>query len=181
MKLPISYTNTRSATATLLQQIEKHLEKSYARHRNPSSFPEDKYPLKVFMAYAYSDISLKDELKKHLSSLCKTGLIELWEEAAMLPGEDISQFMLDHATEADIFLPLISSDFIDSDTLTDHMQSIEKCTIIPIYLRPCELGTLKFAKLKGLPGDPRKPVTKYKNPDEAFYKVALGLRKLLNI
>src|SRR5262245_22175471 len=45
-------------------------------------------PLGLFVAYAHSDESLKDELIKHLEPLKRLDLIDAWHDRKIVPGEE---------------------------------------------------------------------------------------------
>lgn len=180
-----AYTNDREDSQHLLQEIEKYLQKTQSKPPK-TLYLANKRPLKIFIAYAHADHNLKEELKTHLSTLCKAQLIELWDEDRILPGDDQSKWTTKTLNDADIFLPLISADFIDSTNIMEYLNTVvlprharNECKIVPVFLRKCDIEGLELGKLKGLPAGPERPVSSYPNRDEAFYQVSLGLKILV--
>src|SRR5512134_3850765 len=44
-------------------------------------------PIKLFYSYSHKDEELRDELAQHLFPLERAGLIEVWHDREMLPGD----------------------------------------------------------------------------------------------
>jgi len=143
-------------------------------------------PVLIFYAYARQDESLRDELAKHLALLRRQGLIRDWYDRRIEPGAEWEEDIDHHLRSAQIILPLISPDFIDSDYCYDieMKRAMERhqrgeARVIPVILRPCDWKNAPFAKLQALPRD-AKPVTQWDNQDEAFLSVADGIRMVLD-
>ncbi len=142
-------------------------------------------PVEVFCSYAHEDESLQQELKIHLSALQRLGRISFWHDRLIAPGTDWAQAIDHHLTSASVILLLISSDFLASD----YCYSIEmgralarqqagEARVIPILLRPVDWTGMPFAHLQVLPTD-AKPITSWRNRDEAFADVAAGIRRAI--
>jgi hypothetical protein len=69
----------------------------------------------IFYSYSHRDEDLKDRLDAHLSSLRREGLIRTWHDRGISPGSDWAVEIDEHAATADIFIALVSADFINSD------------------------------------------------------------------
>ena len=147
--------------------------------------PDSSTPVEVFYSYAHEDESFCDKLQKHLSLLQRQGLITAWHDRHILPGTDWSQAIDEHLERASVILLLISADFLASDycyglemqrALQRH-QANEAC-VIPILLRPVDWNNAPFAHLQALPTG-AKPITKWRNRDEAFTDVAGGIRRVI--
>ena len=140
--------------------------------------------VKVFYSYSHKDEHLRDKLERHLKLLQRDQVIDTWHDRKIDAGEEWKQ-ALDHNLEvADIILLLVSSDFIASDYCYNieykcAMRKHEGCTaiVIPVSLRPCDTGKAEFMKLQGLPNN-FKPVTSWKNQDDAFTDIAIGIRTI---
>lgn len=81
---------------------------------------EPKPPMrsKIFISYAHKDEAFKDELVNHLSALKNQGLIEAWHDRQIESGfwdDQIKAAM----EESDIFLLLITSNFISSKYISE--------------------------------------------------------------
>jgi internalin A len=136
----------------------------------------------VFFSYSQKDETLRDELETHLKLLQRQGLISVWHDRKILPGEEWDGEIDRHLEAAKIILLLISADFIATDYCwgKEVMVAIERhqkktATVIPIILRTCDWKDAPFAKLQGLPSK-LKAVTAWSDRDEAWTNVASGIR-----
>ena len=122
-----------------------------------------------FCSDADKDKKLLEELEKHLKNLNRRGIIDTWHKSMIAAGKDIEIEIDRQLNEANIILPLISSDFIDSDdnwnivaksAMERHRSG--KARVIPVLLRPVE-DSWKFAfpNIKALPQN-EKPVTSWR-------------------
>ena len=145
-------------------------------------------PLHIFCCYAREDQSSLLELKKWLFPLQRDGLIRIYADIDINPGEEWRQKIDHHLKTAHIILLLISPDFVASEycyseemkkALERHNKG-EVC-VIPIILRPVNrLQHLPFGKIQCLPTD-AKPITKWPHFDDAFCDVAEGIQKIVEL
>jgi tetratricopeptide (TPR) repeat protein len=147
--------------------------------------PDSSTPVEVFYSYAHEDEAFCNKLETHLSLLQRQGLITSWHDRHILPGTDWSQAIDEHLERASVILLLISADFLASDycygielqrALQRHQAN--EARVIPILLRPVDWNSAPFAYLQVLPTD-AKPITKWRNRDEAFADVAAGIRRVI--
>ncbi len=138
----------------------------------------------VFFSYSHQDEELRNELEKHLSLLRRQGVIDIWSDHRIGPGEEIGGKIDQHLESADIILLLVSPDFLNSDYCYDieMKRAMERhehgeARVIPIILRPCDWQSAPFGKLKALPAD-GKPITKHQTLDDAFLDVTRAIRKV---
>ena len=136
----------------------------------------------LFYSYAREDELLRAQLEKHLSSLRREGLIADWHDRQIVAGTDWAYAVNEHLKAASVILLLISSYFMASDYCSsiEMQQALERhkvgeARVIPIILRPVDWQGAPFAHLQCLPPD-GKPVTTWRNRDEAFLAVARGIR-----
>jgi methylase of polypeptide subunit release factors len=150
--------------------------------RMPPATPR---PLRIFFAYAHADEELRDKLDSHLAALKHEGRVEVWHDRRISPGYDWRLEIGRELETADIILLLVSASFLDSD----FCQSVELRTaverhqkgaarVIPILLRPCDVKGTPIEALQQLPRDAR-PITKWRNRDEACQHVAESLRTVV--
>lgn len=141
-------------------------------------------PLKVFYSYAHEDNKLRGLLEKHLNLLKRQNLIEDWHDRDINAGKEWVREIDANLNTADIFLLLISPDFVYSDYCygKEMMRALQRhengtARVIPIILRPGDYEESPFSKLQALPTN-AVPVTdrKWRNRDEAFLNVAQGIR-----
>lgn len=146
--------------------------------------------LKVFVSYAHDDSAALREMQSMLQILKKNGTIDIWTDSEILPGQNFSQVIKDSLMSADIVLLLISSSFLNSDYIWRNEMQVAlknskegKAVAIPIILRPCLWKEVEdLAQLQALPmnDDGRLlPIVKWEDKDEAWMKVAEGLKKVI--
>ena len=142
-------------------------------------------PATVFYSYAHEDERLRRKLEKHLSLLRRQGLITESYDRQIVPGTDWASVIDTHLMTAQVVLLLISPDFLASDycygvemqrALERHLQG--SAQVIPIMLRPVDWKNAPFAFLQCLPRD-AKPITQWKNQDEALVTVAKEIRSVI--
>ncbi|MCJ8269452.1 MAG: toll/interleukin-1 receptor domain-containing protein, partial [Psychrosphaera sp.] len=141
--------------------------------------------LKVFISYSSKDMALKDDLLTALSPLKRKWKLDCWTDSQITAGVDWEKSLMGELAEADLILLLISPDFIASEycfvkeldvALERHKRGEAK--VIPIILRKCLWNDLPFSSLQGLP-ERGLPVTKWGDPDDAFFSIAKGIEKAL--
>lgn len=132
---------------------------------------------RVFISYAHEDEALRQELDKHLMSLKRQGLVDVWKDRCIPPGDEIDQAIDDELGKADIILLLISPAFIASNycyaiEMEEAMRrhAAGEAKVIPVILRACKWQSLPFGKLRATPTD-GKPIRLYADIDSAFLEV----------
>ena len=147
--------------------------------------PGSSIPIETFCSYAHKDEHLQQVLKKHLSSALHQGLITLWYDRLIAPGTDWALDIDAHLNNASVILLLISPDFLASDYCygLEMQRALERdrvgeARVIPILLRPVDWKDEPIARLQALPTD-AKPITSWRNRDEAFADVAAGVRRAI--
>ena len=141
--------------------------------------------IEVFYCYAHKDQALRDELEKHLAPLKRLGQITGWYDYQIQAGTERGREIALHLSTAGIFLLLVSPDFISSDyCYSREMQQALKrhkageACVIPIIVRDVEWEITPIGKLQALPRS-RRPITSWRNRDEAFREVAQGIREVV--
>jgi formylglycine-generating enzyme required for sulfatase activity len=142
-------------------------------------------PIEVFYSYAHEDEALRNELEKHLKLLQRQGLITSWYNRQIVAGRDWAKDIDTHLETASLILLLISADFLTSDYCygIEMKRALErhdanKARVIPILLRPVEWKGAPFEHLQVLPTD-AKPITTWRNVDEAFANVTAGIHRTI--
>ena len=139
--------------------------------------------IRLFLSYSHQDEDLRNELEKHLATLKRDGVIDIWHDRRIGPGEELDREICNQLELANIVLLLVSSDFLHSDYCYDiEMKRAlerhdEKSTIaIPVILRPCDWKNSLLGILNATPTD-GKPVTEHSSHDRGFLEVARAVRK----
>ncbi len=136
----------------------------------------------VFFSYSHKDEALRDQIETQLSSLKRRGVIDVWHDRRIGPGEEFAA-VIDHQIETDdIILLLVSADFIASDYCyeIEMKRALERheageAIVIPVILRACDWHDEPFGKLNATPPD-GKPITQYADRDQAFLEVAKAVK-----
>ena len=144
-------------------------------------------PIKLFYSYSHRDETHRENMETSLAILEQDGLLYEWFDGKILPGENISPKIMEEMDKADIFVFLISPDFIASQECKKEWEYARNlCTDghprfrIPIIVRPCAWpDMLKGDDVKALPHD-GKSVASYDHQDEAWLEVYQGVKEVLN-
>jgi WD40 repeat protein len=143
--------------------------------------------IEIFFVYSRQDEALRNALEKHLSPLKRHGYISTWYDRRIGAGQEWVREIDNHLDTAQVILLLVSPDFLDSDYCysIEVKRAVERhergeARVIPIILRHCYWQEAPFSKLQALPKD-AKPVKSWSDQDEAFYDVAEGIRKAVEV
>jgi hypothetical protein len=141
--------------------------------------------VKFFLSYSHKDESFRMELQTHLKMLEHEGLISLWQDHEILPGDAWNTKIEEELNAAEIILFLVSADFIASDYCwgkeVETAMALHACgqaTLVPILVRHCDWKTAKFAQLQSLPVG-MIPVSAWDDRDQAWTNVVQSLRDLI--
>jgi len=139
--------------------------------------------VEVFCSYSHRDQALREELQTHLQPLQAKGLIYYWHDHAITAGDDWESRIDERLNSADLFLLLVSPDFMASRHCQIEMQrALErrkagKARVIPILLRHVDWHNSPLGKIQALPKDGR-PITTWPDRDQAFKDVTIGVRRV---
>ena len=113
-----------------------------------------KPPKKVFVSYSHLNTNWLNRLRIHLSGLKHSGMIDDWTDQEILAGEKWDKKIKDNMEQADVFICLLSADFVASDyiwntELKTVFEKIKKknAKVIFIYVEPFDLGSIKGSKI----------------------------------
>ncbi|PWB65370.1 MAG: toll/interleukin-1 receptor domain-containing protein [Bradyrhizobiaceae bacterium] len=139
----------------------------------------------LFISYSHRDEKALDRLHKHLAMLKRESLIDTWHDRRILAGSDIDRDIELRLAESEIFVPLISPDFIASEycydkEMTEALRRHEEGSlrVIPVILEPCDWQSTPLGKLKALPKD-GVPISVWSNENVAYLDVITELRRVL--
>lgn len=96
---------------------------------------------KIFISYSKFDEKYKDELKSHLRTLQRRDLIETFDDRDIESGGKFDPIIKQKIRECDIFICLISVNFLNVDYIIDQeipLAIAEGKTILPIVIKPCD-------------------------------------------
>jgi hypothetical protein len=144
-------------------------------------------PHNIFISYAHTDAIHFAELVKHLTPLRIRKLISPWTDQEILPGMDWQKEINQAIEAADIFILLVSIDFINSDYCmgVEMKRALERraagqLQMVPIILSSCNWENLDFAKLNAEPSPPPiVPILEQQYPAKAWTRVVKRLGELI--
>lgn len=136
-------------------------------------------PVTLFYSYASEDEPFRVELEKHLSPLRRQEVLSDWHAGCLEPGQNRNTELLVQLKQVDIFVPLVSSDYIASDAcykdelkwaIQNHLQ------IIPVLLRPVDLSGTLLDGFSMLPSNV-KAISQCKDRDNEWVNIVRKIRK----
>ena len=141
----------------------------------------------LFYSYSHKDAQHRDDMEKALSWLERNNLLKGWSDLNILPGQTISKEIRKKMDAADIFVFLLSPDFIASDECLKEWEYAKQLAAegklifrIPIILRDCSWKRLlNNDDVKALPED-GQPIANFDNEDAAWLQVYDGIESVIN-
>ncbi len=148
---------------------------------------KDTFYTNLFYSYSHKDEKYRNNMETALSQLKRDKLLKEWFDAKILPGQKISGKIKVKMDEADIFVFLLSQDFIASDACIEEWKYAEQLAKkgkpifrIPIILNDCSWQDfLGNDDVKALPDDGRH-VTSFKPQNTAWQQVYIGIKNVIN-
>jgi len=112
-------------------------------------------PVRIFIAYAREDDPSREKLRKQLSALERRGHFHIFWDGLIQPGERWDDRLKTELHRADIFLLLVSEDFLDSDYVHEvelpkalQLRAQGKAEVLPVILRRCLWQHTELAELQ---------------------------------
>ncbi len=145
------------------------------------------FHVNLFYSYSHKDEKYRGNMETALSQLRRDKLLKEWSDHKILSGHKISEKIKVKMDEADIFVFLLSSDFIDSDACIEEWEYAKQLAEkgksifrIPIIVKDCSwIDFLGDDDVKALPDDGR-PVTKFNPQNTAWKQVYIGIKEVIN-
>lgn len=141
--------------------------------------------MRIFISYSHRDQAALERLHTHLAPLRDGGLIDTWFDRRILAGERIDAEIDKELEACDLFLMLVSPDFLASDYCVNRemRRALERhrddaAHVVPIIVEPCDWLSSPLRELKALPLD-GKPISEWTNPNNAYLDVVRELRRIL--
>lgn len=144
-----------------------------------------------FISYTHADTALKEQLVRHLAPLRREGLIDLWHDGLLRPGEHLDPTVQAALAASDVVILLVSADFIASEYCYEHemlrafaRQREGTVRVIPIILRPCQWKGVPIgndetlSEFVALPKDGKAAIS-WPDTDTAFDNAVGAIRDIL--
>ena len=142
--------------------------------------------MKAFISYSHRDRAALERLHTHLAVLRSDGRLDEWFDREILAGEEIDSEIEERLESSELFLLLVSPDFLASDYCVNRemKRALERhrsgaARVVPIVIEPCDWASTALRDLKALPQDGR-PVSEWTNENNAFLDVVQELRRMLD-
>ncbi len=139
-------------------------------------------PLKIFITYSHADTKAKDRLIAHLDVLKQNGLIDIWHDNNLRPGDAWRDTIFSNLADSDILLYLVSASSLGSEMCyMELVRSLDRDTrVIPIILEDCDWPNHPLSDFEVLP-DKGKPISKWQSESEGWQNVIYGIRRVVDI
>ncbi|MBN8918133.1 MAG: toll/interleukin-1 receptor domain-containing protein [Rhizobiales bacterium] len=142
--------------------------------------------MRAFISYSHRDTDALERLHAHLASLRREGSVSTWYDRDILAGSELTPEIQRELESADLFLLLISPDFIASDycitiemshALERHDQGTAR--VVPIIIEPCDWKSIdSLRRIKAVPKD-GKPVSEWANENTAYLDIVQEIRRIV--
>lgn len=141
--------------------------------------------MRAFLSYSHKDKWALERLHIHLAVLRREGKITEWFDREILAGGEVDKEISAQLEECDVFLPLVSADFLASNycyekemgrAIRRHKDGAMR--IVPVIVEPCDWKSSPLLPFKALPRD-GKPITEWTNQNNAFLDIVEELRRLI--
>lgn len=144
-----------------------------------------RFTTNLFYSYSHKDSMHRDRMETSLRLLRDLGLNE-WSDKCIYPGDTIGDQIRSRMEDCDIFVFLVSPEFLASDPCRAEWEyarqlsrSRQSVVLVPVILAPCAWPDFQdMSELKALPDDAR-PITSFKDPDAAWLQVYDGLKSVI--
>jgi hypothetical protein len=118
--------------------------------------------------------------------LRRQGAIDAWYDREILAGGSIDSEIDANLADSDIFLALVSPDFLASKYCYERemAKAIKRhddgsLRVIPIIVEPCDWTSSPLGALKALPKD-GKPISTWANQNVAYVDIVEELRRIVD-
>ena len=143
-------------------------------------------PMTAFISYCHADEKALERLHKHMAVLKREGTLPTWTDHAIKPGDRLDTVIAAHLDRSQVFLALISPDYLASGYCYDkefaraqELAAAGRMRIVPIILEPCDWLSSPFKEYAALPQD-GQAVSGFTNPNVAYLNVVSGLRRIVD-
>lgn len=136
--------------------------------------------LKVFITYAHRNTTAKDMLITYLAVMKQNGLIRVWHDNEILPGDRWRDAIFSNLADSDILLYLTSAYSLASENCNKELAAKlnSKIRVIPIILEHCDWQHHQLSEFQALP-DKGKPINEWDPESKGWQNVVNGVRKVV--
>ena len=148
---------------------------------------KNKNKVKIFVSYSRSNSIMKKKLENYLSILERQDSVELLSDDQILPGMDWREIIDESIENSQVYLILLSSDYIKSPYLNEELKAIynnhnkkKDSFIIPIIIDKSDWHNTfpVLSKYQALPRD-GKAISLLNDQDAALHEITNELQRLI--
>ncbi len=139
----------------------------------------------VFVSYSHKDSEYLARLKVHLRPFERKGLVELWSDSRITPGDRWKHEISEAIDRAAVAVLLISADFLASDFVAENelppllaRAEGKGVRIIPVVLKPCAFTDIEeISKFQSI-NDPKITLAELREAEREglWYQIATAVR-----
>ena len=150
--------------------------------------PDVIFAAKLFYSYSHRDKRYREDMEKSLANLRQRKLLSEWSDNEILPGQNIPEAILTQMENTDIFVFLLSQNFIASNECMREWARAKEIEStgrpifrIPIILEQCAWrDLLEEDVVKALPDD-GYPVCEFEHKSKAWQQVYKGINRVIMV
>ena len=139
--------------------------------------------LKVFITYAHKNADAKDKLITYLNVMKQNGLIDVWHDNEILPGDKWRDEIFNNLADSDILLYLTCPYSLASKNCNKELTAALRpnISVIPIILEHCDWKNHQLSEFQALPdkGKPIYDINEWNPESKGWMSVVEGLRKVI--
>lgn len=137
--------------------------------------------IKIFITYSHADREARDKLATYLAIMKREGLINIWHDNEILPGDTWRDSISKNLAESDILLYLVSAYSLASENCNRELAEALNANVrvIPIILESCDWLNHQLSGFQVLP-DKGKPINVWENENEGWQSIVTGIREVIH-
>ena len=137
--------------------------------------------IRLFITYSHKDVKAKEQLVTYLAVVKREGLINIWHDNEILPGDTWRDSISKNLAESDILLYLVSNNSLASENCNRELAEALNANVkvIPIILERCDWLDHQLSDFQVLP-DEGKPINVWKNENEGWQRTVAGIQKIIH-
>ncbi|MDE0316547.1 MAG: tetratricopeptide repeat protein, partial [Candidatus Poribacteria bacterium] len=137
--------------------------------------------LRLFITYSHKDVTAKEQLITYLAVMKREGLINIWHDNEILPGDTWRDSISKNLAESDILVYLVSVNSLASANCNRELAEALNANVrvIPIILERCDWLDHQLSDFQVLP-DKGRPINLWENESEGWQSTVAGIRKVIH-
>lgn len=154
---------------------------------SPSSSLKEAPPTTIFISYSHRNQEQKIDLERYLNGLLarKNVYVRFSSDAILAPGDNWRQRLEEEWHAANIFLVLVSADYLVSKTKEPELDFIlsekraSQVQVLPIILEESDWQSSRIAKFQALPKF-GKAISSYDNRQAAYTEIGEAILNIIS-